>query len=162
MFKYPAAVYFRAGYFHQIIEETHMEPYVRKAHFYETDQMGVIHHSNYIRWFEEARVDFMDQLGYGYERNASLGIDFAVLSVSCEYKSMVCFGDTVEVKMRISEFSPVRMTISYEITDSATGRLVSTGYTKHCYFDKTLGKPVSLKKHLPDLYDLFLRNSDAG
>jgi len=39
-------------------------PYIRKAQFYETDQMGVIHHANYIHWFEEARVDFLEQIGF--------------------------------------------------------------------------------------------------
>ena len=43
-----------------------MMAYEHKTQYYETDQMGIIHHSNYIRWFEEARVDFMDRCGFSY------------------------------------------------------------------------------------------------
>ena len=45
-----------------------MEPYHHTVQYYETDRMGITHHSNYIRWMEEARVDFLRQLGWGYDR----------------------------------------------------------------------------------------------
>ena len=43
-----------------------MKPYRHKVQYYETDQMGIVHHSNYIRWFEEGRIDLMEQMGLGY------------------------------------------------------------------------------------------------
>ena len=43
-----------------------IEPYERTAHYYETDRMGIIHHSNYIRWFEETRIHYLDKAGYPY------------------------------------------------------------------------------------------------
>ena len=43
-----------------------MNPCEHKVQYYETDGMGIVHHSNYIRWFEEARVDLLEQLGFGY------------------------------------------------------------------------------------------------
>ena len=45
-----------------------LKPYLRKVQFYETDSMAVVHHANYVYWMEEARVDFMDQIGYPYSR----------------------------------------------------------------------------------------------
>ena len=45
-----------------------LRPYQRRVNYYETDQMAIVHHSNYIRWFEEARVDLLQQLGFGYDR----------------------------------------------------------------------------------------------
>ena len=45
-----------------------MKPYIHKVQYYETDKMGITHHSNYIRWMEEARVDFMEQIGWGYDK----------------------------------------------------------------------------------------------
>ena len=51
-----------------------MKPYVHKVHYYETDQMGVTHHSNYIRWMEEARVAFLEEAGRGDERREREGI----------------------------------------------------------------------------------------
>ena len=49
-------------------------PYRHLVQYYETDQMGVVHHSNYIRWFEEARVFFMDQMGFGYDKMEKSGV----------------------------------------------------------------------------------------
>ena len=43
--------------------------YVHQAQYYETDQMGIIHHSNYIRWMEEARTDVLEQIGLPYDRS---------------------------------------------------------------------------------------------
>ena len=45
-----------------------MEPYLHKVQYYETDKMGIAHHSNYIRWMEEARVDFLEKIGWGFDR----------------------------------------------------------------------------------------------
>ena len=130
-------------------------PYVRKAQYYETDQMGVIHHANYIRWFEEARVYFLEQIGFPYERVESMGITFAVLGLSCEYRAPVLFGDTVLVQTRLKTCSHSRMTMSYDITDRASGELRTTGETNHFYFRKEDARPVSLKKTIPELYEFF-------
>ncbi|SHO43181.1 acyl-CoA thioesterase [Anaerocolumna xylanovorans] len=132
-----------------------IKPYVRKTHYYETDQMGIIHHANYIHWMEEARVDFMEQIGFGYERAVKEGIDFALLGISCEYKSMVCFGDTVNIQVSLTSLTVTKMTVQYEITDALTGKLRTRGESIHCYFDSNRKRPVSLKKVLPELYDLF-------
>ncbi|MCL2019536.1 MAG: acyl-CoA thioesterase [Oscillospiraceae bacterium] len=131
------------------------KPLVRKANFYETDQMGIIHHSNYIRWFEEARVDFMEQIGYGFEKAVQMGIDNALTGLSCEYKSMVRFGDVVEIQAVITELKNARMSVSYEVRDLKTGVLCATGKTSHCFIDSKKMRPVSLKKAIPELYALF-------
>ncbi|TCL54850.1 acyl-CoA thioester hydrolase [Kineothrix alysoides] len=132
-----------------------IKPYSRKAHYYETDQMGIIHHANYIHWLEEARVDFMEQIGFGYDRAVSSGIDFALLGVSCEYKSMVRFNDIVEIRVSFASLTPVQMTVRYQITDVESGKLRAVGESRHCYFDSNKKRLVSLKKVLPELYDLF-------
>jgi len=130
-------------------------PYVRKAQFYETDQMGVIHHANYIRWFEEARVDFLEQVGFPYERVESMGITLAVLGLSCEYKASVLFGDRVHIRVGLKACSHSRMTMCYDVRDAASGELRTTGETHHFFFRKEDARPVSLKKAIPELYDLF-------
>ena len=60
-----------------------MRPYLHRVQSYETDRMGITHHSNYIRWMEEARVDFLEQLCWGYDRLESLGVASPVLGVEC-------------------------------------------------------------------------------
>ena len=61
-----------------------LHTYEHRTQYYETDQMGIIHHSNYIRWFEEARTDLMRQMGIGYDEMEGQGIISPVLSVTCE------------------------------------------------------------------------------
>lgn len=132
-----------------------IEPLVRKANYYETDQMAIVHHSNYIRWFEEARVDYMDKIGYGYDKAVAEGIDFAVLSVNCEYKSMVRFNEVVNIKTTVTAITPTRISLSYTVTDAKTGKIRTTGNSSHCYFDNNSGRPVILSRRMPELYQLF-------
>ncbi|WP_066719157.1 acyl-CoA thioesterase [Clostridium sp. Marseille-P299] len=139
-----------------------IKPYVRKAQYYETDQMGIIHHANYIHWFEEARVDYMEQMGFGYEKSVEVGIDFALLGISCEYRSMTKFNETVEISVKITELTPFKMTIQYQVTDAVTHVVRAVGESKHCYYDGVRKRPTSLKKALPELYDMFMDVYEAG
>ena len=66
-----------------------MQGYELRAQYYETDQMGIIHHSNYIRWFESARIWYMHQVGADYREMEEMGILSPVLEVSCTYRSML-------------------------------------------------------------------------
>jgi len=130
-------------------------PYTRKVQYYENDPMGIVHHSNYIRWFEETRVDYMEQMGYGYRKAAEAGVDFAVLGVSCEYKSMVRFGDTVKIYMSVIALDATKLTIAYRVVDEETNQLRATGESRHCFFSAIKKRPVPLKKELPELYELI-------
>ena len=135
------------------MQAVQIKPYTRKVHFYETDQMGIVHHSNYIRWLEESRIDFMEQIGYGYNRVSNLGIDFAVLSVNVDYKQSVRFNDVIEIHLAIGELTSVRMSIRYKILRN--GILCATGETRHCAILTQKQKVVSLQKEIPELFDLF-------
>ena len=128
--------------------------YKRKAQYHETDQMGIIHHSNYIRWFEEARSDLMRQMGIGYEEMEGHGIISPVLSLTCEYKSMTRFGDTVLIIPILKSYNGIKMTIEYSVTDKETGKLRCVGETKHCFLGRD-GKPVSLKKTYLEMDRMF-------
>ena len=72
-------------------EDINMGVYRRKAQYHETDQMGIIHHSNYVKWMEEARIDFMKELGFGYGEVEKRGIVSPVAGVSVSYKKPVLF-----------------------------------------------------------------------
>jgi len=135
------------------MQTVQIKPYIRKVHFYETDQMGIVHHSNYIRWLEESRIDFMEQIGYGYNRVSDLGIDFAVLGVNVDYKQSVRFNDVVEIHLAIGVLTSVRMSMKYNILRN--GVLCATGETRHCAILTQKKKVVSLQKEIPELFDLF-------
>jgi len=131
-----------------------MNSYYHKVQYYETDQMGVVHHSNYIRWFEESRVDMMQQWGFSYAHTERIGILIPVLGVSCEYKVSAKFEDVVEIIPQITKITPVKLLISYTVKNSKTGEIIALGESKHCFVNKDF-RPVSLLKYSKELYDLF-------
>ena len=127
-----------------------LKAYRHKIQYYETDCMQIVHHSNYIRFFEEARMDFLEQIGVDYAEIEKMGYIIPVLSVSAEYKSMATYGETVAVLVKFEEFSGIRFSFTYKVIDCATGALRATGKTSHCYLKN--GLPVNLKRQLPDYY----------
>ena len=129
--------------------------YERRAQYYETDQMGIIHHSNYIRWFEEARLHFIDEIGLSYAKIEEMGILIPVLSVDCQYKTMVHYNDIVDIYTRIIKFNGVKMTIAYRVVDHVTGEIRCTGETSHAFLNREY-RLVRLKREYPDLYELFI------
>lgn len=138
------------------MEKIHI--YERDAYYYETDKMSVIHHSNYIRWFEEARINFMEKAGYPYHFMESQGIMLPVLSAQCSYKNSVRFGDTVLIYTAISKFNGFKMEVQYKICDKKTGELRATGSTTHCFTNMSM-KPLRIKKNYPEIYNIFDRVS---
>lgn len=119
--------------------------YVRKLNYYETDKMGVVHHSNYIRFLEEARSRWLEELGISMEFLESNGYTIPTLEVNCKYKHHVTSGDTIIIKPKITEFNGVRMTVSYEVTEQESGKVVIEAWTKHCFTNREL-RPINMKK----------------
>ena len=74
--------------------------YYRKAQYHETDQMGIIHHSNYVKWMEEARIGYMNQMGFSYKRVEEMGIISPVVEISVAYKKQVSFDDEIQISVR--------------------------------------------------------------
>ena len=112
--------------------------------------MGIVHHSNYIRWFEEARVDLLEQLGYGYDRIEAEGFSSPVLEVTCQYKTMARFGDTVRIYAEVVEYNGVRLALHYEVRDAQSDALRCRGESRHCFMGRD-GRPVSLRRIWPAL-----------
>lgn len=127
-----------------------MKPYMLKARYYETDQMGIIHHSNYIRWMEEARIDMLNQLGYPYRRFEEMGYISPVLHAECEYKKSVKFDDEVKIVVSLQDFGKVKFTLRYDIYNMSEGGCLSAcGTTRHCFLNKD-GRPVMMNKEMKE------------
>ena len=125
--------------------------YTHKVHYYETDKMGITHHSNYIRWMEEARIDFLKQIGWGYEEIESMGIISPVTSVECKYKSTTTFADEVYIDIWVEEFKGVKLKIRYNMQKS-DGTSVCEAVSEHCFINKE-GKIISLKREYPQIFN---------
>lgn len=131
-----------------------IEPFYRSVLYYETDKMAVVHHSNYLRWLEEARIDFLEQMGLPYDKMEKDGIMIPVLSASCQYKYAARFGDTVCIKMKMEDFNGLKFRISYNVTDKKTGEIRLTAETSHFFVDNDF-KPIRVKRARPDIYNVF-------
>lgn len=103
--------------------------------FVETDAMGVVHHSNYLVWFEAARVHWMDVAGVPYAEVAAGGNHFAVIAANVEYRAPARFGDTVRVTASLTHMRSRRVRFDYVVTNVAGGALLATGYTQHICVD---------------------------
>ncbi len=131
-----------------------MFTFLRKANYYETDQMGIVHHSNYIRWFEEARVALMDDMGLPLQKLEAAGIVIPVLRVECAYKSPVRFDETLELRVKVAEYNGFHFRILYEGVNRTTGKLSVAGESEHCFTTKDM-RPVRLKNRFPAWHALF-------
>lgn len=131
-----------------------VRPYEHHAKYYETDQMGIIHHSNYVKWMEEARMDLMEQIGLSYKQMEAMEIISPVLSISVEYHSMVHFDDTVVIQTKLVKYNGVKMELEYVMTDKETGELRTTAKSSQCFLNRS-GKPISLKRAYPELDTKF-------
>ena len=140
----------------------HWNPYLRKAQFYETDSMGVVYHGNYIHWMEEARTDFLEQIGWSYRKADQAGIDFALTDISCSYQKTTKFGETLAIEMTVTKLSPARLVLSYRMTNVQTGELHTLGTSSHFFYDRKTQRPIALKKIFPELYALLQECVDQG
>lgn len=143
-----------------VTEEIEIRPYEHHAKYYETDQMGIIHHSNYVKWMEEARLDLMDQIGLNYRQMEEMEIISPVLSISVEYHSMVHFDDTVVIQTKLAKYNGIKMEVEYIMTDKETNELRTTARSSHCFLNKS-GKPISLKRSYPELDTKFFEYKEA-
>ena len=128
-----------------------MHIYKHEVRYYECDRMGITHHSNYIRIMEEARIDYLDKLGYGFDRIEAEGVVSPVVSVECKYKSPTTFKDIVEVKVSLCNMSELKFEFRYIMKKD--GKLVAEGHSVHCFTEN--GRPVVIAKRLPELTALL-------
>ena len=135
---------------HMVGKENSMKEYIHTVQYYETDKMGITHHSNYVRWMEEARVVFLKEIGYPFEKLEELGIVSPTLSVSCEYKKTTTFTDRIAIEVTVREYRGVKLFLSYEMKNEA-GDVVCTAQSSHALLN-TEGRPVNVKKEFPDLH----------
>ena len=135
-----------------------MAKYIHKVQYYETDKMGLTHHSNYIRWMEEARVAWLEELGFGFDKLEEMGITSPILSVNCKYKNGSTFGDSIEIETKVKKYDSIKITISYVMTKVGNGEMVAIGETDLCFINIKTRRPIILKKELPE-FDKLMRES---
>ncbi|MFN8440771.1 MAG: thioesterase family protein [Caldilineaceae bacterium] len=103
--------------------------------FAETDAMGVVHHSNYVIWFEAARVALMEAAGTPYREVAAGGNHFAVTKLEVEYRAAARFGDNVQIVATVESIRSRQVKFRYEVYHPEAQTLLATGSTEHICVD---------------------------
>ena len=123
--------------------------YIHNVKFYETDKMGITHHSNYIRWMEEARIHYLMMTGCDYRELEELGLSSPVVSVNCKYIKPTQFSEDVAIDVSVKAFNGVRLVLEYIMT--CRGEEVCRGESKHCFVTGGM-ELVNLKHAAPEYY----------
>lgn len=124
------------------------------ARYAETDQMGIIHHSNYAVWFEAGRTDFLKKAGVSNTNIEAKGILLPLYEMNCQFKAPAKYEDEIIVVTSLKQISRVRLCFSYQVLNTANHKLLATGETMHAWTDKTL-KPVNAEKIAQDIYSIL-------
>ncbi len=124
-----------------------MFEYSRTAQYYETDGMGIIHHANYLHWMEEARIAWMDDFGFGFDRLIALDIGSPLMAISVKYLHPTRFKDHVQVRVRLLAYDGVHIDIGYEMLVGET--TVFTGESKHVLTSLKTGMVLRTRRVCP-------------
>ena len=128
------------------IKTQKMFVYKHKVHYYETDRMGVTHHSNYIRIMEEARVAWLDEIGASYAQCEADGVISPVLEVEGRFHRTTTFDDVIEVEVYVKAMTTFKLKIGY--TMQCRGEMVFEGWSLHCFLDKE-SHPLPIAERYP-------------
>ena len=127
-----------------------------RVQYYETDRMGIVHHSNYVRYFETARTEFIRDAGMPYDRIEELGIYIPVIGVKVDYKTGAVYDEVISLICRPTVLSHASFELEYEVRNAETGQLHAKGWSRQAFTDKTF-RPVVVKKAAPEVYEVFRR-----
>lgn len=122
-----------------------------EVRYAETDQMGVVHHANYLVWFELARTDYCRQRGLRYTEIERRGYLLMVVGADLKYRRPVRYGDIVQVECAIGRYGSRGLTFGYRV--SVDGHLAASGSTDHVWVDAASRRPVTVPDFARPYFD---------
>lgn len=126
-----------------------------EVRYYETDQMGIVHHSNYIRYFECGRTALLKDIGLPMEKIEQASVMLPVISVECHYKYPAKLGDTLRVVSIMDEIPRAKLVIKSEIYNES-GKLLCNGEVGIGFIDATTRRPIRCPKDLAELFEKLI------
>lgn len=126
-----------------------------RVHFYDTDTMGVVHHANYIRWFETGRVEFLRSIGITLTDMMSDGILFPLTEIKAKFLHSAKFDEDLELETIPVELTKVKMEFKYKLRRQSDGELLVKGYSQNVFTNAATGK-IS---RLPEKYFAKMENA---
>lgn len=128
-----------------------------EVRYYETDQMGIVHHSNYIRYFECGRTAMLKEVGLPMEEVENAGIMMPVISVECKYKVPARLGDMLRIETSFDEIPKAKMIIKSKIYNQAD-QLVCEGSVGIGFIDALTRRPARCPQMLVNIFEKHLNN----
>lgn len=122
-----------------------------RVRYKETDNMGVVHHSNYVNYYEVARTEMMRTCGLSYKEMEQRGVMLPVKEVCMNYISPAYYDDLLTVKIRLAEKPGVKLTFDHEIVNEA-GELVNTGRVMLVFVNAETRRPVRAPQWFLELF----------
>ncbi len=126
----------------------------------EIDRMGIVHHSNYLLWFERSRRDYLRKAGISNSKISGLGFFLPLIELECRFKRPAKYGDDLQVITKISSMSCVKTVFEYEVLEKAKGKLIATGKTVHVWTNPRV-EPIDIEKEAPEVYRQLKRFSES-
>lgn len=134
-------------------------PYISETkltvRYAETDMMGIVHHSRYYPWFEQARTDWIKKTGLSYSVMEQMGILLPLTETHCRYHYGLRYEDEVLVTCRVEKLTVARIEFYYEVYKLPEMKLMSEGRTEHGIAGSDF-KPMNLKKRFPDVWEKLM------
>ncbi len=121
-----------------------------RVRYAETDQMGVVHHSSYVLYTEEARTEALRSLGVSYKNVEDLGVAMPVHNMNFEFKKAAYYDDLLSIKTILEELPTVRIKFRYEIYNQEKELLTNAQVTLY-FVDKTTSRPTRCPQYLIDV-----------
>jgi len=120
-----------------------------RVRYVETDQMGVVYHTNYLIWMEVGRVELLRQLGFTYkDMEEQDDCYIAVVEISCRYKAPAKYDDEILLRTRIKRVRASLIHFGYEILRASDGTLLAEGETTHIVTDSSFSRRVLPEKYM--------------
>ncbi len=123
-----------------------------RVEYHHTDQMGVVHHSNYVKFFEAARTEWLRAIGLTYAEMERRGVMMPIVEVNVKYKHPALYDELITVRAIVDEMPMARMVFRYEITGE-DGREVATGSTTLGFIDRETRRPQRAPKWLLEVLE---------
>lgn len=117
--------------------------------YYETDQMGFVHHSNFLKYFEKARIDWLDSIGLSYSKMEKSGLILPVVKTNVKFIHPAFFGDTLEILLNINLPPTVKLDFDYVVFNQ-DGKKIATGSTTIAFLDSDSRKPIRCPREISE------------
>ena len=123
-----------------------------RVEYHHTDQMGIVHHSNYVKFFEVARTEWLRAMGLTYAEMERRGVMMPIVEVNVKYRQPAYYDELISVTASVDELPMARMVFKYEIRGE-DGRDIASGSTTLGFIDKQTRRPQRAPQWLMEVLE---------